>query len=93
MRAAHAENVDALASVHTLDLSDYHGIRDVSALRGVHTLDLSWCDGITDVSALSGVHSLTLPNGRRGLRYTISTTPSLTLTSSSTCTNIHDFLF
>eukprot|EP00601_Ochromonadales_sp_CCMP2298_P016085 CAMPEP_0173232414 /NCGR_PEP_ID=MMETSP1142-20121109/8973_1 /TAXON_ID=483371 /ORGANISM="non described non described, Strain CCMP2298" /LENGTH=41 /DNA_ID= /DNA_START= /DNA_END= /DNA_ORIENTATION= len=40
MRAANAENVDALAGVHTLDLSYSHYIRDVSALGGVHTLNL-----------------------------------------------------
>jgi hypothetical protein len=60
MTKAKVVNVDALAGVHTLNLSDCKGISDVGALGGVHTLDITRCDGITDVSALGGVHTLHL---------------------------------
>jgi hypothetical protein len=62
MRRANVENVDALAGVHTLNLSRCYRIADVSALGGVHTLVLSDCGGFTDVSALGGMHTLDLSN-------------------------------
>jgi len=60
MIRACVENVDALAGVHTLNLSGCNGIRDVSALGGVHTLNIYSCKGIRDVDALGGVHTLHL---------------------------------
>jgi hypothetical protein len=59
VRAGIAE-VNALDSVHMLELRYCHGITDVSALGGVHTLTLYFCHGIIDVSALGSVHTLTL---------------------------------
>jgi hypothetical protein len=53
-------NVDALAGVDRLDLSNCQGITDVGALGGVRRLNLCRCGGITDVTALGGVHILDL---------------------------------
>jgi hypothetical protein len=55
----HIGNTDALAGVHSLDLSGCTELQDASALGGVHSLNLSRT-GIRDVSALGGVHTLGL---------------------------------
>jgi hypothetical protein len=48
-------SVNALAGVHTLNLSHCPGIVDVSVLGGVHELNLCGCTGIRNVGALAGV--------------------------------------
>lgn len=60
LRGTGVSNVDALANVHTLDLSSCQRVRDVSQLGHVHSLNLSGCTHLQNVNALANVHSLFL---------------------------------